>query len=359
MTQSHSRRKFLQTTAVGSMALASAVRARAATGQTFPSEGAIDCQSHMYPEVVLDFMETRTKPPLVFRRGDVRYTVVGKWHRRVLPKHIDVGAKIADMDRVGIATTALTINDPGPETFGEDGLKMAQLANDFLGETAKAHPGRFIPLALLPLQDMDASLKELDRCVNKLGARGILLYSNLNGLFPDEPQFRPLFARAEEMGLPLFLHPADPVTYDVTEGRNLIAALGLMFDTTIALARMILAGMFEQHPKLKVVCPHVGGTLPYLIGRLDHQTQVLKRGAENIKKAPSEYLKQVYLDVVTPLPLAIKFAYDMVGPDKLLYGSDHPWVDPLLIMDSVKSLGLPAEDEQKIFRGNAVKLFGL
>jgi predicted TIM-barrel fold metal-dependent hydrolase len=122
---------------------------------------------------------------------------------------------------------------------------------------------------------------------------------------------------------------------------------------------MILAGLFEQHPKLKLVCPHVGGTLPYLIGRLDHQTQVLKRGAENIKKAPSEYLKQVYLDVVTPLPLAIKFAYDMVGPDKLLYGSDHPWVDPALIMSCVKSLGLPAEDERKIFRDNAVKLFGL
>jgi predicted TIM-barrel fold metal-dependent hydrolase len=277
----------------------------------------------------------------------------------VRAKHTDVAAKLADMDRVGIATTALTINDPGPETFGEDGLKMAQLANDFLGETAKAHPGRFIPLALLPLQDMDASLKELDRCVNELGARGILLYSNLNGQFPDEPQFRPLFARAEEMGLPLFLHPADPVTFEVTKGRNLIAGLGLMFDTTIALARMILAGMLEQHPKLKLVCPHVGGTLPYLIGRLDHQTMVLKRGAENIKKPPSEYLKQVYLDVVTPLPLAIKFAYDMVGPDKLLYGSDHPWVDPALIMDCVKSLGLPAEDEQKIFRGNAVKLFGL
>jgi predicted TIM-barrel fold metal-dependent hydrolase len=358
MKPRHSRREFLQTTAVGGMALASARTTGAEAAKPHP-EGAIDCQSHMYPEVLLDFMEKRIKPPLVFRRGDQRYTVVGQWHRRVRAKHMDVSAKLADMDRVGIATTALTINDPGPETFGADGLEMAQLANDFLGETAKAHPGRFIPLAFLPLQDMDASLKELDRCVNQLGARGILLYSNLNGQFPDEPQFRPLFVRAEEMGLPLFLHPADPVTFEVTKGRNLIAGLGLMFDTTIALARMILAGILEQHPKLKLVCPHVGGTLPYLIGRLDHQTMVLKRGAENIKKAPSEYLKQVWLDVVTPLPLAIKFAYDMVGPDKLLYGSDHPWVDPALIMSSVKSLGLPAEDERKIFRDNAVKLFGL
>ena len=359
MTDRHSRREFLQTTALGGGMAVAAARAAGATSAKTDPQGAIDCQSHMYPEVVLDYMETRTKPPLVYRRGDERYTLVGQWHRRVRAKHTDVGAKLADMDRVGIATTVLTINDPGPESFGEDGLKMARMANDFLGETARAHPGRFIPLAFLPLQDMEASLKELDRCVNQLGARGIQLYSNLNGQFPDEPQFRPLFRRAEEMGLPLFLHPADPVTFEATKGRNLIAGLGLMFDTTIALARMILAGLLEQHPKLKLVCPHVGGTLPYLIGRLDHQTQVLKRGAENIKKPPSEYLKQVYLDVVTPLPLAIKFAYDMVGPDKLLYGSDHPWVDPALIMSSVKSLGLPAEDERKIFRDNAVKLFGL
>jgi predicted TIM-barrel fold metal-dependent hydrolase len=313
----------------------------------------------MYPNVLLDYMETRTKPPLVYRRGDDRYTLVGQWTRKVQSKHTELGSKLADMDRVGIATTALTINDPGPETFGEDGLKVARMANDFLGEAARSHPGRFIPLALLPLQDMEASLKELDRAVNQLGARGILLYSNLNGQFPDEPQFRPLFARAEAMDLPIFLHPADPVTYQATVGRNLVAGLGLMFDTTIALARIILAGMLDQYPKLKLVCPHVGGTLPYLIGRIDHQTQVLKRGAENIKKPPSEYLKQVYLDVVTPLALAIRFAYDMVGPDHLLYGSDHPWVDPALIADEVKSLKLPAEDERKIFRDNAKRLFRL
>ena len=79
------------------------------------------------------------------------------------------------------------------------------------------------------------------------------------------------------------LHPAYPVTYDATVGRNLVAGLGLMFDTTIALARIILAGMLDEFPKLNLVCPHVGGTLPYLIGRLDHQTQVLKRGAEHIR----------------------------------------------------------------------------
>jgi len=175
--------------------------------------------------------------------------------------------------------------------------------------------------------------------------------------FPDEPEFRPLFRRAEEMGVPILLHPAYPMTYEATKGRSLTGGLGLMFDTTIALARIILAGILDEFPRLKLLCPHVGGALPYLIGRLDHQTQVLGRGAENIKKPPSEYLRQIYLDAVSPIPMAIRYGYDFVGPDQLLYASDHPWVDPQLIKGCVQQLGLPKEEEIKIFGGNARKLF--
>jgi predicted TIM-barrel fold metal-dependent hydrolase len=120
-----------------------------------------------------------------------------------------------------------------------------------------------------------------------------------------------------------------------------------------------LAGILDQFPKLKLVCPHVGGALPYLIGRIDHQTQVLKRGADKIRKPPSEYLKQVYLDTVTPIALGIKYAYDFAGPDRLLFASDHPWVDPKLIAGSIESLKFSAVDEEKIFSSNARKLFKL
>jgi predicted TIM-barrel fold metal-dependent hydrolase len=138
-----------------------------------------------------------------------------------------------------------------------------------------------------------------------------------------------------------------------------MAGLGLMFDTTIALARIIMAGILDRHPKLKLVCPHVGGTLPYLIGRVDHQALVLKRGAENITKAPSEYLRHIYLDAVSPLPMAIQYGIDFVGVDRMLYASDHPWVDPKLIMGHTQSLGLSAEDEAKLLGGNARRLFKL
>ena len=137
------------------------------------------------------------------------------------------------------------------------------------------------------------------------------------------------------------------------------SSLGNMFDNTIALTRLIMSGVLDELPKLKLVCPHLGGTLPYIIGRLDHQVTVLKRGPKNLTRTPSEYLKSVWLDIVSPLPLAMKFALDFMGADRLLYVSDHPWVEPKLILDGLRSLNLSPGDERKIASGNARQLFKL
>jgi aminocarboxymuconate-semialdehyde decarboxylase len=255
--------------------------------------------------------------------------------------------------------TALSVNDPGPEFFGKDSAAMAVLLNDFIADVAGSHPDRFFGLAVLPFDTPDSMLREFDRAVTKLKMKGILLYSNLNGHFPDEEPFRPLFAEAERRRIPILLHPAYPTTYNATKGYEMAAGLGLMFDTTIALSRIILAGLMEKHPDLKLVCPHVGGALPYLIGRVDHQTMTLKRGAENIRHAPSEYLRRVWFDTVNPIGLAIRYAWEFSGPDKLLYASDHPWVDPQLIIDQIEGQKLPAADLAKLYSKNARALFSL
>jgi predicted TIM-barrel fold metal-dependent hydrolase len=319
----------------------------------------IDCQSHLYSEEFLKHLERRKTSPYVVRQGGDRYIIVKEWRRKILPKHTDVDAKLADMDAAGIKITALSINDPGPELFGKDAAAMAVMLNDFIAATVRQHATRFFGLAVLPFDSPDSMLRELDRCVNKLGMRGILLYSNLDGRFPDEQPSRMLFGVAEKQGIPVLLHPACPVTFEQTKGYEQAAGIGLMFDTTIALSRLILSGVLEQHPNLKLVCPHVGGALPYLIGRVDHQTMVLKRGAENIRKPPSQYLRNVWLDTVTPIGLAIKYAWEFAGPDKLLYSSDHPWVDPKLIIQQIESQKLPAADVAKLYSGNARALFNL
>ena len=304
-------------------------------------------------------MEARSSDPRVFTRDGVRMVQMGAWLRKIPPHYMDVQVKLAAMDASGIAMTALSINDPGPEWFGAAGASVAEMLNDFVADTVAAHPTRFFGLCVLPLQDMRASIAELDRSVGKLGMKGILLYTNLAGKFPDEPEFRPLFARAVEHDVPILLHPSKPVTTELVKAYEMTSSLGNMFDNTIALTRIIMSGLLDEFPTLKLVCPHLGGTLPYIIGRLDHQTQVLKRGPTYLTRSPSEYLKGIWLDVVSPLPLAIQFAHEFMGPDRLLFSSDHPWVEPAVIVEAVTAAGLSANDQEKIFSANARRLFRL
>ena len=347
------RRAFL-----ASSGAALAVASQAAAQEPAPAPFRIDCQSHLYCPDIVALMEKRKEDPTVYTRNGERFVRMGDWHRKILPNHMDVGAKLKVMDQNGILMTALSINDPGPEWFGGEGPRVARLANDFIADVVRRHPTRFFGLCVLPLQDMKASLTELDRCV-ALGMKGVLLYTNLAGRFPDQAEFRPLFARAAELNLPLLLHPALPVTAGPLREYEMISALGNMFDNTIALNRLIMAGILDRYPRLQLVCPHLGGTLPFIIGRVDHQVHVLRRGPRDLKRRPSEYLRQIWFDIVSPLPQAMRFTLDMVGADRLLYSSDHPWVDPGLILGHLQSLKLPAADERRICCDNARRLFNL
>jgi predicted TIM-barrel fold metal-dependent hydrolase len=354
------RRRFLaQTTAVSAFAALGSSSASAADRPASAATGRIDCQSHLFCPEVVALMEKRNTDPRVFTKDGVRVIQMGDWLRKIPPHYFDVDAKLAAMDAAGVSLTALSINDPGPEWFGADGPAVAQMLNDFVAGIVRTHPTRFFGLCVLPLQDMRASLKELDRCVRQLGMKGILLYTNLAGKFPDEPEFRPLFARAVELDIPVLLHPAKPITIELVKAYEMTSTLGNMFDNTIALTRLLMSGILDEYPKLKLVCPHLGGTLPYIVGRLDHQVNVLKRGPRNLARSPSEYLRSIWMDVVSPLPLAIKFGHEFVGPDRLLFSSDHPWVEPSLIVSCVQQAKLPAADERKIFSENARKLFRL
>jgi aminocarboxymuconate-semialdehyde decarboxylase len=349
------RRHFIGATITGSSALVAATPSR--TNAADAPASIIDCQSHLFFPEVLDLMRKRKADPVVYDKNGTTYLRMGSWLRKVPPLYLDVDAKLAAMDAAGIAISLLSTNDPGPEWFGDDGPAAARLIHDSIAAVIAKHPARFYGLCVLPLQNEKAAAEELDRCVSKLGFKGILLYTNLNGAWCDEPQFRWLYARAEELDLPILLHPAMPMTTEQTKGYELTSTLGNMFENTIALARVIASGLLDQHPKLKLVCPHLGGTLPYISGRMDHQFNVLKRGPQTLQRKPSEYLRDIYMDIVSPLPEAIRFALDFTSADKLLFSSDHPWVAPKVIYDALHSLNLPAADQQKILSGNARQLF--
>ena len=339
--------------------LATAFQAAAAPAQNVAKPVVVDCQSHLFFPEVLDMMRKRSAEPLVYDRDGMTYLKMGDWLRKVPPSYLDVDAKLAAMDASGIDITMLSTNDPGPEWFGDDGAAAARLIHDSLASVIAKHPTRFRGLCVLPLQDEKAATEELDRCVKKLGFKGILLYTNLAGAWCDEPQFHWLYARAEELGVPILLHPAKPMTTEQVKGYELTSTLGNMFENTIAMARIIASGLLDKHPKLKLVCPHLGGTLPYICGRMDHQLQLLKRGPQNLQRRPSEYLRDIYMDIVSPLAEAIRFALDFSSEDKLLFSSDHPWVEPKAILEPLRSLKLSANTEAKILGGNARSLFDI
>jgi len=351
------RRRFLA--AAGSALVGTPLVAAVGAPEARLTTGFVDCQSHLFFPEVLDMMRQRKTEPLVYDQDATTFLKMGDWLRKVPPAYVSVDAKLAAMDASGIGITMLSTHDPGPEWFGDDGPLVAQLIHDSLAGVIAKHPGRFRGLCTLPLQNETAAAAELDRCVKKLGFKGILLYTNLAGAWCDEPQFHWLYARAEELDVPILLHPAKPMTTEQVKGYELTSTLGNMFENTIALARIVASGLLDRHPKLKLVCPHLGGTLPYICGRMDHQLAVLKRGPQNLQRKPSEYLRSIYMDIVSPLPEAMRFALDFSSADKLLFSSDHPWVQPKEILDPLRSLNLPAATEAKILSGNARQLFRL
>jgi predicted TIM-barrel fold metal-dependent hydrolase len=353
-TTQTSRRGFIH--AAG---LVSVLQAAATSTAVVNKPFIVDCQSHLFFPEVLEMMRKRKEEPLVYEQDGTVYLKMGDWLRKVPPHYTSVEEKIAVMDAAGIDVTMLSANDPGPEWFGADGPAVARLIHDSLAAVITKHPTRFCGLCVLPLQDENAASEELDRCIQKLGFKGILLYTNLAGAWCDEPQFHWLYARAEALGVPILLHPAKPMTTEQVKGYELTSTLGNMFENTISLARIIASGLLDKHPKLKLVCPHLGGTLPYICGRMDHQLHVLKRGPQNLQRKPSEYLRSIYMDLVSPLPEAMRFALDFTSDDRLLYSSDHPWVQPGEILAPLRSLGLPAATEAKLLGGNAKALFGL
>jgi predicted TIM-barrel fold metal-dependent hydrolase len=347
------RRDFFKV--AGLAATLTTSRAAAQTAKPF----IVDCQSHLFFPEVLDMMRKRKSDPVVYDKDGATFLKMGDWLRKVPPMYLDIEAKIAAMDANGIDIPMLSTNDPGPECFGKDGVAVAQLIHDSLARVIAKHPTRFRGLCTLPLQDEKAAAEELDRCIKQLGFKGILLYTNLDGAWCDEPPFRWVYARAEELGVPILLHPAKPMTTEQTKGYELTSTMGNMFENTIAMARIIASGLLDKHPKLKLVCPHLGGTLPYICGRMDHQITVLKRSTQTLHRKPSEYLRDIYMDIVSPLAEAIRFALDFSSADKLLFSSDHPWVDPSEILKPLRSLNLPADAAAKILGGNARTLFGL
>jgi aminocarboxymuconate-semialdehyde decarboxylase len=240
------------------------------------------------------------------------------------------------------------------------GARIAGALNDGIAAMVRAHPGRFVGMGTVPMQDGTLAARELERAVTTLGLRAIEICTHINGVDLDDPRFDPVFAAAERLNVPFFIHPQNWGDMRRLKNYHLWNLVGFPTETALAAAHLITGGVFERHPGLKVVLAHGGGYFPYQIGRLDHGFDVRREVNQHLPRRPSEYLGGIYCDTITHNSLALRFLLDRVGDDHVVIGTDYPFdMGYDAPVDVVRDLDLGAEREAKVLGRNLARLLDL
>jgi len=284
--------------------------------------------------------------------------------RAVAARLEDLGQRrIDDMDATGIAVQILSITSPGVQIFGADeAVGLARSANDELAAAIAAHPTRYAGLAAIAPQNPQAAAKELERGMKQLGFKGVEILTNVNGKELSDPAFAPFWKKAEELDALVLIHPTgftQPQRFARFYFNNVI---GNPLDTTVALHYLIFDGVFERHPKLRVLAVHGGGFLGAYSGRIDHAWGARSDAHGDLPMPPTTYLRRnVYFDTVVFTPHQLEALVTTYGGDRIVLGTDYPFdmleYDPIGHVASVESLDNGAR--AAICGGNAKKLLGL
>jgi aminocarboxymuconate-semialdehyde decarboxylase len=273
----------------------------------------------------------------------------------------------AGIDTSVISNTMHAIRRAAPA----EALAFTQESNRHLAELQHTHPGRVYGFASTIPGGGDAHLRELERAVTRDGLKGVLINSSHQGAYPDDENARPFFELITRLDIPVMLHPP-PVGFGEERMRQfrLASSVGRPFDNCLALARLILYGVLEEFPSVKLVASHLGGGICEMLGRLDYNYELQAQGfytrdedreSMRIPQPPSHYLKAIFFDSVSYHLPALKCALDTIGADRMLFGTDAPPLTPLKQRgrDLIDGLGLGADDKAKVLGGNAMRLLKL
>jgi aminocarboxymuconate-semialdehyde decarboxylase len=300
-------------------------------------------------DLALTSEKTASGQTLYRRNG---YTFL--WEREDM---FDVDARLRKMDALGIDMRVLSLSTPNVyEWQGTRQVEMTRHMNDVTAALVRKHPDRFAGLGSLPLDDVDASLKELDRITGELELCGVMIGSNIGGVPVNDKRFEPVWARLDALRLPVFEHPMFPANTQQEEF-EMPLRIGFVFDTTAAAARLIYSGIFERYPNFPYILAHTGGALLMVLERLDNGYRLFPDCRKHISRLPSEYATRLYYDTCSFFGPALRMAHELVGADRLLWGSD----DPFLGADTahVEKLPISDVDKGKILGGNAARLLKL
>ncbi|MHB8770356.1 MAG: amidohydrolase family protein [Syntrophales bacterium] len=238
--------------------------------------------------------------------------------------------------------------------------ELARMVNEFTAAEVRKRPESWVGLATVPLQDTDRAVRELEYAVKKLGLRGVVMGSNVNGRSFDDEAFLPYFAKVEELGVPIFIHPNNPAGLERVRNYYLANFLGLPLESTITAAHLVFSGILDRFPKLKVCLSHAGGVLPFLVGRLEHGQAERPEARELCKHPFSYYLKNFYVDTITFRPDTLRFVLELMPPGHVFLGTDYPYdmadIDPV---GAVKAAVKDKAHWPPILGGNLAAVLGL
>jgi predicted TIM-barrel fold metal-dependent hydrolase len=278
---------------------------------------------------------------------------------------IELEKRLAAMDAQAVDMEVVSIN---PNWYGRErdlAGQIVKIQNEKLAELCASKPDRFAAFASLTLQAPDLAVQELETAVKKQGLKGAAIGGTVNGMAFSDPKFHPVWAKAEELGVPLFIHPQGIPEFNKSMAGNgwLTNAIGYPVETTIALSHLIFEGTFDRFPRLIVIAAHGGGFLPSYADRSDHACLVNPKACSEeikLKKQPTEYLKQIYFDSLVFTPEAIRHLAAQVGSTQLVLGSDYPFPWQLQPVDHIFACTSLSDDEKAGILGHtAAKLLGI
>ena len=284
---------------------------------------------------------------------------------KVSPEGMAVGAdRIAAMDAQGIDMEVLTINPFWYKAERDVAEKLIKLQNEKLAEVVAAKPDRFVALATIALQHPDLAVQQLEYGVKKLGLRGMSTGGSVEGLELANPKFHPVWAKAEELGCLIFIHPNGTAELKQRLAGNggLDNTIGNPLETTLALSHLIFEGTLDKYPGLKICAAHGGGYLPSYAPRSDAICVTFPDRCASVplKKKPTEYLRQMYYDALIFTPEALRHLVAEVGASQIVMGTDYPYPWTTTSVDHILGTpGLSDAERAAILGETAAKLLGI
>ena len=296
--------------------------------------------------------------------------VVGLPGSRGLMRAFDLGeGRIEAMDAAGIDVQVLQLTSPGVQVYeAKQAFDLAQSTNERLSEAVRAHPDRLAGLATIAPQDPTTAAQELERAVKTLGLKGGLINSHTKGEYLDDPKFWVIFEKAQELDVPIYIHPRVPARDMVKPYQQYFgleaAAFGFPMDASLHALRLILSGVFDDYPRLKIVLGHMGEGLPFWLERIDKKMALfasVKEPRRRLEKAPSQYFLDNFHITTSGMNYhaPMKLAHEVLGPERVMFAVDYPFEENEPAVRAMDAAPFSDADKAKMYQTNAERVFGL